>query len=154
MKGNGDVLALLGDLLANELTAINQYILHGKLCGDWGYHRLEQKLIEEASGEREHADKLIERILFLEGTPDMQRYHPIQSGGSVKELLERDLAMEYGAIGALNAGIELCRTHGDNASEDLLMTILVAEQGDTQWIEAQLELMRQAGEANYLAQQL
>jgi bacterioferritin len=154
MKGKDDVLAVLGDLLANELTAINQYVLHGKTCDNWGYHRLGEKLLGEAAGEREHADKLIERILFLEGTPDLQRYHTVQSGTTVKELLERDLEMEYAAIAALNDGIARSRASGDNGTEDLLTKILVAEQDDTNWIEAQLELIRQVGEQNYLAQQL
>ena len=139
MKSAAPVLAVLADLLANELTAINQYLLHGKLCGNWGYRKLADKLHEEAGGEREHADKLIERILFLEGMPDMQRYNTIESGKSVKDLFERDLAMEYAAIAALDKAIETCRTAGDNASEDLLTKILVAEQDDTQWLESQLE---------------
>ena len=154
MKGKDEVLTVLGDLLANELTAINQYLLHGKTCDNWGFHRLGDKLVEEASGEREHADKLIERILFLEGTPDLQRYHTVQAGATVKDLLELDLQMEYAAIAALNDGIAKCRANGDNGTEDLLTRILVAEQDDTNWIEAQLELIRQLGEQNYLAQQL
>lgn len=154
MKGKPDVLAVLGDLLANELTAINQYLLHGKMCEDWGYHRLAEKLTGEAGGERGHADTLIERILFLSGTPDLNRYHPIQGGASVKELLEKDLQMEYDAIAALDDAIARCRAAGDNATEDMLTQIIVAEQEDTQWIESQLELMRQVGEQSYLAQQL
>jgi bacterioferritin len=154
MKGKDEVLALLGDLLANELTAINQYILHGKLCENWGYKRLALELAEEARGEREHADKLVERILFLDGTPDLQRYHTVQTGATVKDLLERDLQMEYAAIQALNDAIARCRTCGDNATEDLLTGLVVAEQDDTNWLEAQLELIRQLGEPNYLAQQL
>jgi len=154
MKGNDAVLALLADLLANELTAINQYILHAQICKNWGYHRLGDKLAEEAAGEREHADRLIERILFLEGAPDLQRYHEIRGGAVVKELLEADLAMEYDAIRALETAIATCRANADNGSEDLLMKILVSEQEDTHWIEAQLMQMRELGEQNYLAQQL
>jgi bacterioferritin len=154
MKGTDEVLAVLADLLANELTAINQYLLHGHTCDNWGYKRLADKLRGEAGGERDHADKLIERILFLEGTPDMQRHHPIVAGATVKEILEHDLAMEYGASGALNAAIEKCRSLGDNATADLLTQILAAEQDDTQWLEAQLALITQVGEQNYLAQQL
>lgn len=154
MKGTDEVLAVLAELLANELTAINQYLLHGHTVRNWGFLRIGDKLVEEAGGEREHANKLIERILFLEGTPDLQKYHPIVAGSTVKEMLEHDLAMEYGAIGALNLAIAKCRTHGDNATEDLLTQILVAEQDDTHWLEAQLELITQLGEQNYLAQQL
>lgn len=154
MKGTDEVLAVLAELLANELTAINQYLLHGHTVRNWGFLRIGDKLVEEAGGEREHANKIIERILFLEGTPDLQKYHPIIAGSTVKEILEHDLAMEYGAIGALNLAIEKCRAHGDNATEDLLTQILVAEQEDTHWLEAQLALISSLGEQNYLAQQL
>ena len=154
MKGKPEVLDLLADLLANELTAINQYLLHGKTCEDWGYVRLAQKLVGEAGGEREHANKLIERILFLEGTPDLQRLKTVVPGASVREIFVADVAMEYNAINALNAGIAVCRTAGDNATEELLTQILAAEQEDTHWLESQLELMQQIGEPNYLAQQL
>lgn len=154
MRGNDDVLALLGELLAHELTAINQYLLHAETCANWGYHQLAEKLREESEGERRHASTLIERMLFLEGAPDLGRYHPIRGGRSVKELLERDLEVEYSVIAALNDGIAKSRTCGDNATEDLLTRILVAEQDDTHWLEAQLELIRQVGEQNYLAQQI
>jgi bacterioferritin len=154
MKGHNDVVALLGELLANELTAVNQYLLHAETCANWGYHRLAEKLREEAEGERQHASKLIERMMFLDGAPDLRRYHAIRGGTSVKELLERDLEMEYAAITALDNGIALCRARGDNATEHLLTEILTSEVDDTQWIESQLELMRQVGEQNYLAQQL
>jgi bacterioferritin len=154
MKGSAAVLAVLGELLANELTAINQYLLHGKTCENWGYSQLAEKLLEEAGGEREHADKLVQRILFLDGQPDLQRMHTVQGGSTVREILERDLAMEHAAIAALNDAIATCRAQGDNATEDLLVEILVAEQDDTHWIEAQLELMSQVGEALYAAQQL
>jgi bacterioferritin len=154
MKGNPDVLALLADLLANELTAINQYVLHAETCANLGFNRIADKLREEARGEREHADMLIDRILFLEGVPDLQRYHAIRAGKTVKEMLEGDLAMEYEAIAALETAIGTCRARGDNASEDLLTKILVEEQHDTHWIEAQLGQIRTLGEQNYLAQQL
>ena len=154
MRGNDEVIALLGELLTNELTAKNQYLLHAATCERWGYLRLAEKLREESKGEGSHADLLIERILFLEGTPNLQRYNTVHGGATVKELLEADLAMEYDAIAALDAAIGKCRALGDHATEDLLTRIVVAEQDDTQWIEAQLELMRQLGEQTYLAQQL
>jgi bacterioferritin len=137
MKGDDDVLALLAEM-----------------CADWGYHGLAVKLREESEGERRDATMLIERILFLEGTPDLGRLHAIATGTTVKALFERDLAMEYTAIAAYEAGIVTSRERGDNATEDLLTKILVSEQEDTHWLEAQLELMRQIGEQNYLAQQL
>ena len=154
MRGNPEVLAALAVLLANELTAINQYLLHGQKCADWGYERLAAKFREESAGERTHADELIARILFLEGTPDLNRMHAVKTGSSVKELLEADRDMEHAAIAALERGIRVCRERSDNASEDLMMKILVAEQEDTHWLESQLELIRQVGEQNYLAQQL
>src|SRR5688500_14777989 len=119
MRGNDAVLALLGELLAHELTAINQYLLYAEVCADWGYLRLAEKLREESAGERQHADLLIARILFLEGTPDLGRLHAIGTGATVKELFERDVELEYVAIAALEAGIATCRANGDNASEDL-----------------------------------
>jgi len=154
MRGNEALLGLLGELLANELTAINQYLLHGEMCEHWGYRRLATKLRDESAGERSHADMLIDRILFLEGTPDLARYHALRSGSTVKELLESDIQLEYAAIAALEQAITRSRALGDNATEDLLVKILVAEQDDTHWLESQLELVRQLGEQNYLAQQL
>ena len=154
MKGKAEVLALLAELLANELTAINQYLLHAKTCENWGFQRLASSLLEESAGEREHANKLIDRILFLEGEPNLERYHPLERGTTVREMLDLDVHMEYRAIDALNNAIDACRAHGDGATEFLLRSILDAEQEDTNWLEAQLELMRQVGEQNYLAQQL
>ena len=154
MRGNPEVLAALADLLANEMTAIHQYLLHAHVCADWGFERLAAKFREESAGERMHADELIARILFLEGTPDLNRMHTVKAGASVKEILELDRDMEHAAIAALERGIKLCRERGDNASEDLMTRIIVAEQEDTHWLEAQLELIRQVGEQNYLAQQL
>lgn len=154
MRRDDQLPALLNELLGHELTAVNQYLLHASTCERWGYQRLAEKLHEESAGERTHADMLIERILFLEGTPDMQRYGTIRGGATVKEMLEAALALEYEAIAALEAGIAKARALGDNATEDLLTQILVAENDDTQWIESQLELMRQVGQQTYLAQQL
>ena len=153
MKGNDEVLALLNELLAHELTATNQYLLHAKTCKDWGYARLGEKLDEQSADELGHANMLIERILFLEGKPNMQ-HGAIEAGQTVKAQLEIELRFEHAAIAKLNDGIAKCRACGDNATEDLLTKIVVSEQDDTQWIESQLELMRQVGEQNYLAQHL
>ena len=156
MRGNDDVhhRSSTGHGPAHELTAVNQYLLHAEACSNWGYHRLADKLREESEGERQHASMLIERMLFLEGTPDLGRYHEIRGGQTVKELLERDLELEYGVVAAQNEGIARCRACGDNGTEDLLTRMLTAEQDDTHWIEAQLALIRQVGEQNYLAQQI
>jgi len=154
MKGNDDVLKLLAQLLMNELTAINQYFIHAKMCENWGYERLAHKVREESIDEMRHADLVISRILFLDGVPNLQALGKLRVGETVKEQLESDLQLEYSAIAFLNQGIAAARTAGDNASEDLFTRILVSEEQHTDWIETQLELIRQVGEQNYLAQQI
>jgi bacterioferritin len=154
MKGNEEVLNLLNQLLTNELTAINQYFIHAKMCENWGYERLGHKIREESIDEMKHADLVISRILFLEGVPNLQRYHKLRVGETVKEQLESDLQVEYSAIAFLNQGIEAARKANDNATEDLMTKILVSEEEHTDWIETQLELIRQVGEQNYLSQQI
>ena len=154
MKGNEEVLTLLNQLLTNELTAINQYFIHAKMCENWGFQRLYEKIREESIDEMKHADAVITRILFLEGVPNLQRYHKLRVGETVKEQLESDLQVEYSAIQFLNQAIEVSRKTGDNATEDLMSKILVGEEQHTDWLETQLELIRQVGEQNYLAQQM
>ncbi len=154
MKGDEKVLGLLNDLLTNELTAINQYFVHAKMCENWGYERLAAKIREESIDEMRHADEVISRILFLEGVPNLQRYHKLRVGETVKEQLECDLQLEYAAITFLNQGIAAARNAGDNATEDLMTKILVGEEQHTDWLETQLELIRQVGEQNYLSQQI
>jgi bacterioferritin len=154
MKGNEEVLDLLNQLLTNELTAINQYFIHAKMCENWGYERLAHKLRDESIDEMKHADLVISRILFLEGVPNLQRYNKLRVGETVKEQLESDLQLEYAAITFLNQGVVAARNVNDNASKDLFERILVSEEEHTDWIETQLELIRQVGEQNYLAQQI
>jgi bacterioferritin len=154
MKGHDDVITLLNEVLTAELTAINQYFIHARMCENWGYERLWKKLREESIGEMRHADRLIARILYLEGVPNVQRLGKVNVGQTVPEQLRLDLDLERAAVLALNNGIERCRGLSDNGSRDLLEEILVSEEGHINWIEAQLELIRQAGEANYLAQQI
>ena len=154
MKGNEEVLTLLNNLLTNELTAINQYFIHAKMCENWGYDRLAHKIREESIDEMKHADLVISRILFLEGVPNLQRYHKLRVGETVKEQFECDLQIELSAIAFLNQGIVAARNANDNATEDLMTRILVSEEEHTDWIETQLELIRQVGEQNYLAQQI
>lgn len=154
MKGNDEVLTLLNNLLTNELTAINQYFIHAKMCENWGFERLAHKVREESIDEMKHADQVISRILFLEGVPNLQRYHKLRVGETVKEQLESDLQLEYSAIAFLNSGIETARRVSDNATEDLFTRILVSEEEHADWLETQLELIRQLGEQNYLAQQI
>jgi bacterioferritin len=154
MKGDDKVVELLNELLTNELTAINQYFIHAKMCENWGYERLAHKLRDESIDEMKHADIVISRILFLEGIPNLQRYHKLRVGETVKEQLESDLQVEYSAIAFLNQGIVAARNANDTASEELMRNILVSEEEHTDWIETQLELIRQVGEQNYLAQQI
>ena len=154
MKGNDEVLTLLNLLLTNELTAINQYFIHAKMCENWGFQRLAAKVREESIDEMRHADIVISRILLLEGVPNLQRLNKIHVGETVKEQFEADLQLEYAAIAFLKQGIAKTRDIGDNASEDLFTRILVSEEEHTDWLETQLELIRQVGEQNYLSQQL
>jgi bacterioferritin len=154
MKGHDQVVGLLNDVLTAELTAINQYFIHGRMCENWGYKRLWKKLREESIGEMRHADQLIERILYLDGIPNVQRFGKVSVGQTVPEQLRLDLELERAAVATLNAGIELCRGVGDNGSRELLEGILHGEEEHIDWIEEQMELIRQVGEAHYLAQQI
>jgi len=154
MKGHEQIIAMLNDVLTAELTAINQYFIHARMCENWGYQRLWKTIREESIGEMKHADRLIERILYLDGVPNLQRLGKVNVGETVPEQLRLDLAVEAAAIKALNAGIELSRTLGDNGTRELLEDILKAEEAHANWIEAQLTLIQQAGEGNYLAQQI
>ena len=154
MKGSDEILRILNDLLTNELTAINQYFVHAKMCGNWGYKRLASKIRAESIDEMKHADELIERILFLEGVPNLQKLNKLHVGETVAEQLKSDVALEYAAIEFLNKGIAEARRIGDNGTEDLMTKILVSEEAHTDWLEEQLELIKQVGEQNYLSQQI
>ncbi len=154
MRGDDRIIAVLNDVLTAELTAINQYFIHARMCENWGYERLWKKVREESIGEMRHADKLIERILYLEGLPNLQRLGKVNVGQTVPEQLRLDLDVEKAAIKALNDGIELARSLGDNGTRDLLEDILKGEEDHMNWIEAQQALIAQTGEANYLAQQI
>jgi bacterioferritin len=154
MKADPKINDLLNEILTGELTAINQYFLHAKMCQNWGYVRLYEHIRAESIDEMKHADMLIERILFLEGLPNLQRLGKINIGQTVVEMLKNDLAVESVAIPLLNKSIETCRSLGDNGTESMLIGILRAEENHVDWLEAQLELLKQVGEANYLAQQI
>jgi bacterioferritin len=154
MRGHDQVISVLNDVLTAELTAINQYFIHARMCENWGYDRLWHKLREESIGEMRDADRLIARILYLEGVPNLQRLGKVNVGQTVSEQLRLDLEVERDAIRRLNDGVELCRSLGDNGSRDLLEDILKGEEDHANWIEAQLTLIAQMGEANYLAQQI
>jgi len=154
VKGDPAVIDVLNDVLTNELTAVNQYFLHARICDNWGYERLNEKLRHQSIDEMKDADELIERILYLEGLPNVQRYNKINVGEDVPEMLRLDLEVERGAIGTLNRGIELCRQKGDNGSADLLEDILEGEEEHANWLEAQLTAIDQIGAENYLTEQL
>jgi bacterioferritin len=154
MRGNDKVIELLNEVLTGELTAINQYFIHGRLCENWGFERLWQRLRTESIDEMRHADELIARILYLEGMPNVQRLGKVNVGQTVPEQLKLDHALEKEAVQVLNRGIELARSLGDNGSRELLEKILLAEEQHTDWIESQLTLIAQVGVENYLAQQI
>ena len=154
MKGNDEVIKLLNEVLTSELTAINQYFIHSKMCEDWGLHRLAAKKREESIEEMKHADKVIARILFLEGVPNMQRYFPVKVGEDAVEQHKLDLELEYDAVKRLNEGIATCRDKGDNGTRDLLESILVDEEEGIDWLEAQLHLVETLGKERYLSEQI
>jgi bacterioferritin len=154
MQGDKQVLDLLNDVLTAELTAINQYFVHAKMMKNWGYERLAHKERHESIDEMKHADMVIERILYLDGVPNLQRLNKVNVGENVPEQLKLDHEEEKRAVKRLNDGIKLCRDLGDNGTKDLLERILVSEEEHIDWLESQLELIKQVGEAQYLAQQI
>ena len=154
MKGNAKLIETLNEILTGELTAINQYFIHAKMCENWGYHRLAKKVRDESIGEMKHADEIIERILFLEDVPNMQRLEKVRVGETVHEQLKLDLKLEEVAVPRLNKAIEQAVGVGDNTTRELLEEILVSEEEHVDWLEAQLNLIKQVGEQNYLAQQI
>ena len=154
MQGNPEILDLLNEVLTGELTAINQYFVHAKMQENWGYAHLAEHTHEESIEEMKHADKLIERILFLDGVPNLQRLSPLRVGETVPEQLRVDLALETEALPRLNAGIAQAVAVADNGTRELLEEILVSEEEHVDWLETQLTLIEQIGEAHYLAQHL
>jgi bacterioferritin len=154
LQGHKDVLELLNDVLTAELTGINQYFIHAKLCHHWGYERLAHKIRHESIDEMKHAEALMERILYLDGIPNMQRLGKVNVGETVPEQFKLDYALERDAIQRLNKGVALCTSLGDNGTRELLEHILVSEEEHADWLETQQELLKQLGEPHYLAQQL
>ena len=154
MKGKPEVLAVLSEMLKEELGAINQYMLHAEMCDNWGYQRLGSSTKEQSIGEMKHSEKIIERILFLEGTPKMDEMGKLNIGKDVPQQLKSDLALEKAAVAAYNRAIETCRKAGDNATADFLKDILKDEEEHVDLLETQLELIEQLGLQNYLSQQL
>jgi bacterioferritin len=155
MKGSDKVIEALNEILTAELTAINQYFIHAKMCQNWGYARLYKHIYDESIDEMKHADDIIERILFLEGVPNVQRYNKVTVGETVKEQFELDLQMEYAAADRFTKAIKLCRDQeSDEVTADMLEHMLSSEQSHIDWLETQLELIKQVGLENYLAQHI
>jgi bacterioferritin len=154
MKGNEDVIKLLNEVLSAELTGINQYFIHSRMCANWRYQKLAEHSRKESLEEMKHAQEVIERILYLDGRPLMDKYMKINVGPTVPQQHEFDLQLEKGAVARLNAGIELCRAREDNGSRLLLEKILADEEEHVDWLEAQLQQIQEIGLPNYLAQQI
>jgi bacterioferritin len=154
MRGHDEILKYLNEVLKAELTAINQYFLHAKMCENWGYQRLAAYNRKESISEMNHAEKLMQRILFLEGTPNMTEIGPIKVGVNVKAQLESDLALELDALPRLNAGIKTATELADNASRELFEQILIDEEEHVDYLEGQLHVIAEIGLDNYLAQQI
>ncbi len=154
MKGSKKVIQALNDVLAGELVGINQYFLHSKMCKNWGFHRLAEENYKEAISEMKHASDLTERILFLEGVPNLQKLGTLHIGETVPEQFKSDLGLEREAVTKLNKAIALCVDEGDNTSRDLLEDILESEEEHVDWLETQLGLIASVGQAQYLAEQM
>ncbi len=154
MRGSPEVVELLNEVLTAELTAINQYFVDARMCANWGYQRLADHIRADSIDEMKDAEMLIDRVLYVEGVPNLQRLGTVQVGETVAEKLQLALELERVAIERLNRGVALCVTHGDHGSRELLERILAGEEEHADWVEAQLELISQVGEANYLAQQI
>ncbi len=154
MKGNAEVLKVLNEMLKEELTAINQYMVHAEMQENWGYKRLSHETKKQAIGEMKHAEKLIERILFLEGMPQMAETMKLKIGKSVPQQLQNDLSLEEAAVANYNRAVELARKHSDNASAELFREILEDEEEHVDFLETQLGLIEQLGLENYLVEQI
>jgi bacterioferritin len=154
MKGDPKIIAILNEVLKAELTAINQYFLHAEMCENWGYQRMAKHTRKESIEEMQHAEILMERILLLDGSPNMSDYFKINIGQTVKDQLKNDLDLEYKAVKRLNDGIKACVAAGDNGSRELLEKILIDEEHHIDWLEGQLYMIKEMTYENYLAQQL
>jgi bacterioferritin len=153
MKGNPKVLAELNEALREELTAINQYFLHAEMCENWGYTRLSSYIKKQSIGEMKHAEVLMERILFLDGSPSMMPLE-LKVGGTVKGMLESDLALETAAVKQYNNAVAIATEEGDNGSRDLFVTLLKDEEDHVDFLEAQMHQIKELGYERYLTQQM
>lgn len=154
MKGNAQIIKELNEILAAELTAINQYFIHSRMCANWGYSKLAAKKREEAIGEMKDAQIIMDRILYFDGVPNVQKLNPVRVGEDAIEQHENDLAVESEAILRLNKAIALCRDKGDNGTRDILEQILRDEEEAADWLESQLHIVKEIGKQAYLAEQM
>jgi bacterioferritin len=154
MKGDPKVIAMLNEVLKAELTAINQYFLHAEMCDNWGYYKLGKHVRKESIEEMQHAEKLIERILYLDGTPNMNDLFKISIGSNVEKQMHNDVELEYEAVKRLNNFIPVTRDLKDDGSRELFEDILEDEEEHIDWLEAQLHAIGETGLQNYLAQQM
>jgi bacterioferritin len=153
MKGNAKLLKVLNELLAEELTSINQYMVHSEMCDNWGYGKLHKAIEKQAIDEMHHAEWLIGRLLFLEGAPTVSKLNPMKIGQSVKEIVLNDYGAELDAVKGYNNAIKLAVEVGDNGSRDLLTKILKDEEGHVDWAEQQRDQIQQMGLETYLSKQ-
>jgi bacterioferritin len=154
MRGDPDIITALNDILTSELTAINQYFVHYKMLENWGYHRLAKKKREESIEEMKHADRLIERILYLDGIPNLQRLGPVKVGEEPVEMNKLDMDLEREAVERLNKTIALCLTKLDAGTRELLESVLVEEEDSIEWLDAQATIVKDIGRERYLSEQL
>ena len=154
MQGDERVIEILNEVITAELTAINQYFLHAKMCDDWGYTKLAEYTRHESIDEMKHAESLIDRVLYLDGHPNLQRLGTLHIGENVEEQFRSDLALEIKAVERLRGGAATCSEIGDLTSAQLLEDILASEEEHIDWLEAQLTLIEQVGIENYLATQI
>jgi len=154
VKGNQKIIDALNRALTIELTAINQYFVQAKMCKNWGYNKLAKKIYEESIGEMKHADALIDRILFLDGVPNISRYDTIKVGTTVRKQFDYDLELESNGVKAYNAAIDLCIKEKDAGSREIMEHILADSEEHVDWIESQINLMDTLGMENYLTEQV
>ena len=154
MKGKQNVIEVLNDGLTIELTAINQYFVQSKMCQNWGLNRLAKKHRQESIGEMKHAEMLIDRIIFLEGVPQIGRYDEIHVGSKVRQQFENDLRLEQKGVNTYNQAIAVCLEENDGGSRELLETLLVESEEHVDWLESQLDLIDKMGIENYLTTQV
>ncbi len=154
MRGDPAIINALNEILTAELTGINQYFIHHRMCANWGYAKLSSKKRSESIDEMKHADRVIDRILYLDGVPNMQRMNPVRVGEDPIEQHQLDLALEVDAVDRLNKGIALAREKADNGTRDLLEEILVSEEESIDWHETQLHLVKEIGKERYLAEMI